>query len=70
MYGQAKGLGGLDYYSSQIENKNLIDLNNNPKVPSYDTLRSAISNYKNSAETLQDFSEFMSIWDSMFGLWK
>jgi hypothetical protein len=66
LYGQAKGLGGLDYYSSQIENKNLIDLNNNPRVPSYDTLRSAISNYKNSAETLQDFSEFMSVWDSIY----
>ena len=65
LYGQLKGFNGIPY-DATMENNNLIDLNNNPKIPSYDTLRQAIINYKDSAELLQDFSEFMKAWDTMY----
>jgi len=53
-------------YDATLENSNLIDLNNNPKVPTYESLRTAIANYKNNAELLQDFSEFMKAWDTLY----
>jgi hypothetical protein len=62
------GVGrGMNYYDSQMENKNLIDLNNNPMIPSYESLRQSIANYQASAESLQDYSEFMYVWDSLYG---
>lgn len=54
------------YYDSQIENRNLVDLNNNPIIPSYDALRKTIASYNTSAELLQNYSEFMSVWDSLY----
>ena len=41
LYGQLKGYNNIPY-DATMENNNLIDLNNNPKIPSYDTLRQAI----------------------------
>ena len=64
LYGQLKGFNMP--YDAVIENNNLIDLNNNPKVPSYESLRNAIINYKDNAELLQDFSEFMKAWDTLY----
>lgn len=65
LYGQLKGYNNIPY-DATMENNNLIDLNNNPKIPSYDTLRQAIINYKDNAELLQDFSEFMKAWDTLY----
>lgn len=55
-----------NYYNSQMENQNLIDLNNNPKIPTNESLRQAIANYKTSADSLQDYSEFMKVWDNIY----
>lgn len=55
------------YYTSDLANQELINLNNNPKVPTYRMIESALKNYKNSAETLQDYSEFMKVWDEIYG---
>lgn len=63
-YGASRG---INYYDSQLENKNLIDLNNNPMIPSYEALRNAIANYKSTSKALQDYSEFMYVWDSLYG---
>ena len=65
LYGQLKGMNNMPY-DATLENSNLVDLNNNPKVPTYESLRSAIANYKNNAELLQDFSEFMKAWDTLY----
>jgi hypothetical protein len=54
------------FYDSQLENKNLIGLNNNPKIPTYENLKKAVANYEISAEVLQDYSEFMYTWDSLY----
>ncbi len=55
------------YYTSDLANQELINLNNNPKVPTYQAIELALKNYKNSAETLQDYSEFMKVWDDVYG---
>ena len=65
LYGQLKSMQNMPY-DATLENSNLIDLNNNPKVPTYESLRTAIANYKNNAELLQDFSEFMKAWDTLY----
>lgn len=68
LYSNIKGFPNttVDYYNSQLENKTLIDLNNNPKIPTLDTLRNALANYKDNAELLQNYSEFMSMWDGIY----
>lgn len=65
LYGQLKGMQNIPY-DAQMENSNLIDLNNNPRIPTYEALRNAIVNYKDNAELLQDFSEFMKAWDTLY----
>ena len=64
LYGDLKGYNMP--YDTRMENSNLIELNNNPKVPTNESLRQAIVNYKDNAELLQDFSEFMKAWDTLY----
>jgi hypothetical protein len=54
------------FYDTINEYKTLVDLNNNEQIPDRDSLRQAIATYKNSAETLQDYSEFMETWDAIY----
>ena len=57
---------GMDYYDSSAVNKELVGLNNNPMIPTYDSLRESVATYKESAEQLQAYSEFMKVWDSVY----
>ena len=66
IYGDLKGYNNPLPYDARMENNNLIALNNNPKIPTAETLRQAIVNYKDNAELLQDFSEFMKAWDTLY----
>lgn len=66
IYGDLKGYNNPIPYDARMENNNLIALNNNPKIPTAETLRQAIVNYKDNAELLQDFSEFMKAWDTLY----
>ena len=66
IYGDLKGYNNPPPYDARMENNNLIALNNNPKIPTAETLRQAIVNYKDNAELLQDFSEFMKAWDTLY----
>lgn len=54
------------FYDTQQEYKTLVDLNNNPQIPDRELLRKAIASYKQSAENLQDYSEFMNVWDGVY----
>lgn len=54
------------FYDTQQEYKTLVDLNNNPQIPDRELLRKAIASYKQSAENLQDYSEFMEVWDGVY----
>lgn len=65
----AQSLYGIDkfgIYTPNILNNELINLNNNPLIPSYEKIKQALSDYKNSAKDLQGYSEFMSVWDELF----
>lgn len=68
LYTQIKGFMNEEFYNTQLENKLLIDLNNNPKIPTQNSLREAIANFKTNAELLQDYSEFMRMWDGIYNL--
>lgn len=61
---------GIDYfpgiYSPWIQNQMLNNLNNNPAIPSIDSIKNALSNYKNQATELQSYVEFMQHWDMIF----
>lgn len=54
------------FYDTQQEYRTLVDLNNNPQIPDRELLRKAIASYKQSAENLQDYSEFMEVWDGIY----
>lgn len=66
LYRGLKGLSIDEYYNTQTENRTLVGLNNNPQVPTQDSIREAIANYKTEAENLQDYSEFMRMWDGIY----
>ena len=58
--------GNMGYYSPWLQNQILNNLNNNPKIPDIKKIKNALTNYKNSAENLQDYMEFMNHWDMLF----
>ena len=64
---QISGIVDNELYQTNIANKTLINLNNNGKPLSYIDLKSSLQNYKDSAKNLQEYSEFMKIWDSIYG---
>lgn len=49
-----------------LVNQNLIDLYNNPSIPTKDKLAKALSNYKYTEEELQAYSDFMSAFDMLY----
>ena len=59
-------LAGSRFYSPFMANELLNNLNNNSQVPSADKIKQALQNYITSAETLQDYTEFMQKWDMVF----
>lgn len=65
----AQSLYGLDnfgVYSPWLSNQNLINLNNNAKIPKYDDIIKALSEYKTGATNLQAYSEFMEVFDMIY----
>lgn len=55
-----------NFFNPFMSNQNLNDLNNNPKIPTAKTLKDALSTYKESAKSLQDYMEFMQRYDMIF----
>ena len=61
------GLMAVDnFYSPFLSNQLLTNLNNNPRLPSAESVKKALNNYKNSGEELQGFVEFASSFDMIF----
>ena len=56
----------MGYYSPFISNQLLKSLNNNPNIPTVESIKKALTNYKNSGEELQGYTEFMSNFDMIF----
>ena len=68
LYGALSGFDNYDdYYNSQKDNKVLKDLNNNSKAPTKEALKRALVSYKDNADLLQDYSEFMSAFNNLYG---
>lgn len=53
-------------YSPWMQNQNLNNLNNNPEVPTYKEITEALSSYKQNANNLQNYMEFMQKFDMIF----
>lgn len=54
------------YFSPYLSNQLLQGLNNNPKTPNSNVVRKALSDYKNSAEDIQGYMEYMKVFDMLF----
>ena len=53
-------------YTPSLLNQNLINLNNNPKAPTYQGLVDALQNAKNKASDLQAYQEWMELAEITF----
>ena len=63
----SSGLMAMDgFYSPFLSNQLLTNLNNNPRLPSAESVKKALNDYKNSGEDLQGFVEFASSFDMIF----
>ena len=61
------GIMAVDgFYSPFLSNQLLTNLNNNPRLPSAESVKKALNDYKNSGEDLQGFVEFASSFDMIF----
>lgn len=54
------------FFTPNLSNQNIINLNNNPSIPTKDKVVSALSDYKNNTEVLQSYSEFMEAFDMLY----
>ena len=53
-------------YTPSLLNQTLINLNNNPRTPTYDSLVKALANAKSNARELQGFQEWMELAEITF----
>lgn len=53
-------------YTPYLSNELLNNLNNNARVPTYQSIVDALANYKNNAKNLQGYMEFMQQFDMIF----
>ena len=56
------------YFTPNMSNQNIIDLNNNPQVPTKEKIVKALTDYKNNSEQLQAYSEFMEAFERQQGV--
>lgn len=57
-------IGGL--FTPDLLNRNLVNLNNNPKTPTYEQVVSALTEAVNQAENLQAYTEWAEFMDMVF----
>lgn len=57
---------GVGAYSPWLSNSLLNNLNNNAKIPTSAEIKSALSAYKENAENLQNYMQFMKYYDMLF----
>lgn len=65
----SQGLWAIDrygIYTPYMQNQLLNNLNNNSKIPSIEKVEKALADYKNSADSLQGYTEFMEKFDMIF----
>lgn len=65
----AQGLWSIEkygIYTPWMQNTNLNNLNNSASIPTSDAIQKALSDYKNNAENLQNYMQFMQHFDMLF----
>ena len=61
------GYEGFGVYTPWLSNENLINLNNNPRIPgNLEAIIKALKDYKREAGNLQAYSEFMEVFDMLY----
>lgn len=55
------------YYTPDMSEQILQNLNNNPLVPTNDKAKQALVDYKNKQDELRAYSEFMEVYDRLYG---
>lgn len=58
--------GEMGYWSPWLSNSLLQGLNNNPQTPTSMSVRNALMNYKNDANTIQAYMEYAKFFDMLF----
>lgn len=59
-------LAADNFYSPWLSNQLLQNLNNNPRLPTADAVKKALTDYKNSGANLQGYVEFANAFDMIF----
>ena len=54
------------YFSPWLSNQNLVGLTNTPKAPKIEALKKTLADYKNQAQDLRDYVQFMQHFDMLF----
>lgn len=65
----AQGIWAMEkygIYTPWMQNMNLNNLNNSASVPTTETIKKALADYKNKAENLQNYMQFMQHFDMLF----
>lgn len=60
------GFGNYGFFTPFSQNQNLLAINNNPKVPTYEKLVEAFKSEPYDNGLLSSYSEFMEVWDSIY----
>ena len=60
------GFGNYGLYTPFSQNQNLLAINNNPKIPTYEKLVEAFKSEPYDNGLLSSYSEFMEVWDSIY----
>ena len=55
-----------NYFSPWLSNRLMTNLNNNSEIPSLDSIKKALADYKDNNKDLQAYTEFMQKWDMIF----
>lgn len=54
------------YFNPWLSNQIMQNINNNPRIPSFESIQKSLSNYKESEKDLQSYTEFMNNFDMIF----
>ena len=60
-------LGGYGYYNPFTQRQNMLELNNDPLIPTYERVLKALQEVPYDYKKLARYSEFMEVFDSIYG---
>ena len=54
------------FYNPWLQNEILQNLNNSARTATLESIKKALEDYRNQADNLQDYTEFMQKWSNLF----